>query len=244
MTTPVGRDLELDADVADALNADWITREDAALKKRLSGIRVPVANEQEIDDNDHDGPRTKVVIDSKTRVVPVYFRLSEDEVRAQTFPYITIDFLQPIRDVEREHRGVFDYGLANDDYAPPGMPAGGGRAEMPVPFILQYQITTWARWNRHDRIINTTLMTSRLEPRFGYLEMDGGMGTVDDGSVRRMDLLGGPTNNDGRDQHGKRVFRKVYTVGVSSELFHADFQQYMAASRLVLDPAQSGYSSV
>lgn len=222
----------------DELNDGWITREDAALKKRLQGIRVAVAVEDraaDIDggmDADHvDGA---LLVNSKTRLVPVYFRLPENEVRRKTFPYITIDFLGAVRDVEREHRGYTTYGDTANAYSPPGMPVGGGKTELPVPFQLQYQVTQWARYNRHDRQIMTSLLTTRLEPRFGYLEMVPTLEAPDDFSVRRMDLLSGPTPGDTRDAEGKRVFRKMYSVGISSELFQSDMAALAAVNRLDL----------
>lgn len=226
------------------LNDGWITREDAALKARLAGIRVPVAVEDREHDVDagRDADRTDgdLIPGSKSRVVPVYFRLPENEVRRRTYPYITIDFLAAVRDQEREHRGFARYGTTENAYDPGGAVAQlnglppGGRAELPVPFQLQYQITQFSRYNRHDRIIMTSLLTSRLEPRFGYLEMVPTVDAPDDFSVRRMDLLSGPTPGDARDAEGKRVFRKSYTVGVSSELFQSDMQKLAAVNRLDL----------
>lgn len=235
MTTPVGADVVLEEDVETALNAGWINREDLALKQRLAGIRVPVANEQRQVDTDGDDDGEPVVTYGKLRAVPVFFRLPEDEQRRRIYPYITIDFLTAVRDVEREHRGVADYGLTANAYTPPGMPADGGRTEIPVPYQLQYQVTQWSRYNRHDRQIMTELLTTRLEPRFGYLEMVPVDGLPDDGSLRRMDLLSGPVNGDRRDAEGKRLFVKSYTVGISSELFHSDFQRLAAVGRVVLD---------
>lgn len=235
MTTPVGTDVVLEDDVAAALNAGWVTREDLSLKQRLSGIQVPVANEQRQPDPDGDDDAPPVVTWGKLRAVPVLFRLPEDERRRRIYPYITIDFLTAVRDVEREHRGVADYGLTANAYSPAGMPASGGRTELPVPYQLQYQVTQWSRYNRHDRQIMTELLTTRLEPRFGYLEMVPVDGLPDDGSLRRMDLLSGPTTGDRRDPEGKRLFVKSYTVGISSELFHSDFQKLAAVGRVVLD---------
>lgn len=236
MTTTVGAELDLDFEDEDSLNAGWILREDAALKARLSGIRVPVANEARQDDPDSgDDDAEPQTINSKLRLVPVFFRLPENEVRRRTYPYITIDMLTVVRDTEREHRGYSDYGLTENAYTPMGMPTAGGRAELPVPYQIQYQITQWSRWNRHDRIIMTKLLTTRLEPRFGYLEMVATDEAPDDLSVRRMDLLSGPTNGDMRDEQGKRVFRKMYTVGVSSELFHSDIEKLAAVSHVVID---------
>jgi len=246
MTTPIGASLELDADTHTALNAGWITREDAALKAKLKGIRVPVANEERQPDPDGDDDGPAVTVNGKTRSVPVYFRLPEDEARRKQYPYITIDFLGPVPDHEREHRGVVTFGSPDEEnaYSPPGMPEGGGRTEFPIPYTLMYQVTQWARFNRHDRIIMNELLTVRLEPRFGYLEMVG-TDAPDDLSIRRMDLISGPTNGDTRDAEGKRLFRKMYTVGVQSELFHSEFLRLAAVSQVVIDPAiEEGYYSV
>lgn len=234
MTTPVGADLDVDFDSADALNAGWITREDIALKHKLQGIRVPVANEARVIDPDGDDDGELEVLNSKLRVVPVFFRLPQNEVRRQTYPYITIDFLTPIRDTEREHRGYQDYGTSDNAYTPMGMPAGGARGELPIPFTLQYQITQWARYARHDREIMTQIMFDRLEPRFGALDMVASAAAPDDNSTRRLDLLSGPTNGDMRERDGKRLFRKMYTVGVSSELFHSDLVALAAVARVDL----------
>lgn len=216
------------------LNEGFVLREDAALKAKLSGLRVAVANDD----------LTQPAGEEKTRVVPVYFRLPEDETRRKTYPYITIDFITAVRDGEREHRGVHDYGMTANAYTPMGMPPAGGRTELPVPMRLEYQITQWSRFNRHDRSIMTQLLFGPLEPRFGFLEMVDQPESPDDLSVRRLDLLSGPTNGDTRDAEGKRLFRKMYTVGVSSELFPADFDSLKRA-RVVLDPAtREGYYSV
>lgn len=231
-------DYGVDLVTPDELNDGWITREDAALKARLKGIRVAVAVDdrgKDLDggeDSDHDdGPLLPA---SKFRAVPVFFRLPENEVRRRTFPYITIDFLGMVRDVEREHRGFTTYGDTANAYTPPGTPVGGGRTELPIPFQAQYQVTQWARYNRHDRQIMTQLLANRLEPRFGFLEMVPTAGAPDDFSVRRMDLISGPTPGDTRDAEGKRVFRKMYSVSISSELFQSDMAALAAVNRLDL----------
>lgn len=222
------------------LNQGFILREDHALKTKLKGITVPVSLKQRetdpqepLDIDDRDGPLTNI----KIRTVPVYFRLPENEVRAKVYPYITLDFLTAVRDVEREHRGVADYGRQDDPNAwtPDGVPEGGGRVELPIPMQLQYQVTTYTRYAQHDRLINLALMTSRLEPRFGYLEMDASDDAPDDKSIRRLDLLSGPNNGDVRDAQGKRIFRKMYTVGVQSELFHSDFARLAAVGHVLID---------
>lgn len=241
MTTSVGTDLVLDSGTATALNAGWITREDFALKVRLRGIRVPVQIEKR-EHHDHDGGLDEdhgdgpvETLQSKTRAVPVYFRLPENELQRKTFPYIVIDFLAPVRLSEEEHRGYTTFGTTENAYTPPGMPAGGGRTEMPIPFMLQYQVTQYARYQQHDRAIMLELLTNRLDPRFGYLEMVPHNDAPDDLSLRRLDLLSGPTNGDTRDAEQRRLFRKMYTVGVSSWLFPSEFERLTASGRLNLD---------
>jgi hypothetical protein len=234
MTTPAAVDVS-----GWPLNTGFITREDAALKVKLLGIRVPVSLDQRaldpegaLPDEDSDGP---FLPGTKWRTVPVFFRLPENEVRRQTYPYLTIDFLTATRDVEREHRGYASYGRTANAYTPMGMPVGGGRTELPIPMQLQYQITTFARYNQHDRAINTELLFNRLEPRFGFLEMVALTDAPDDNSIRRLDLLSGPANGDGRDAQGKRLFRKMYTVSVSSELFPSDLTALTGMGRVVLN---------
>lgn len=236
---PVGVGPAVDWITADELNDGWITREDASLKRRLQGIRVPVAVEDREEDfspsQDADRTDGPLVPASKSRLVPVYFRLPENEVRRRTFPYITIDFLGAVRDQEREHRGFTTLGTTGNAWAPGGVDlaaAGGGRVELPIPFRLDYQISQWSRYNRHDRIIMTSLLTNRLEPRFGALEMVGTADAPDDHSFRRMVLLSGPTPGDTRDAEGKRVFRKTYSVGIASELFQSDMAALAAVNRL------------
>lgn len=224
------------------LNQGFVLREDHALKSKLKGIHVPVSQKQRaedpsepLDEDDRDGPLLDLT--TKNRIVPVYFRLPENEVRRKVYPYITLDFLAAIRDVEREHRGITDYGRPDDpnNWTPDGVPDGGGRTELPIPMQLQYQVTTYARFAQHDRLINLALMTSRLEPRFGFLEMEASSDAPDDHSIRRLDLLSGPSNGDVRDRQGKRIFRKMYTVGVSSELFHSDFEALAAVHGVTID---------
>ena len=55
------------------------------------------------------------------------------------------------------------------------------------------------------------MIGDKLPFRFGSLD-------VDDGTVRRLDVLSGPERADYLDRDTKRVYRKVWTVRVSSEL--------------------------
>lgn len=247
MTTPVGVQATLEEGIATALNAGWMTREDASLKVLLSGIKVPTNMAQRDPDPSHterdrgatDGPVK--TIGSGVKNVPVYFRFPQVESRAQVFPFITIDYLTTVFDGQRAMQGHWNYGQTQNAYTPAGLPAGGGKATLPIPMNLHYQVSTWTRSNEHDRLINTTLLTTRILPRYGGIDMvgDPAHGVPDDFSTRRLDLLSGPTNGDTRDKEGKRVFRKMYTISISSEMFEHDFARMNLARTLILTVQQA-----
>jgi hypothetical protein len=80
---------------------------------------------------------------------------------------------------------------------------------MPIPVNLDYQVTTYSRHPRHDRMLMAQLIRDKLPMRFGVLE-------IDDGTVRRMDVLD-VMKRDITEQE-KRLFVNAVTVRVSSEL--------------------------
>jgi hypothetical protein len=69
----------------------------------------------------------------------------------------------------------------------------------------------------------------RIPARFGFLTIP------EDGTVRRLDLLGGPELVDTRDEDGKRLFRREYLISVSSELLASVAAQYAQATSVALD---------
>jgi hypothetical protein len=248
-TTPVDTSAGIDWDDTTALNAGLITREDLALKKKLQGIWVPIANDEDVFEGNQDFEQDeriaselqpKEINGSKMKHVPVYFRLPENEVRRRVFPYITIDFLSLERDPEREHRGVVYWNDPPQYYNPPGLPLSGNAtsADWPIPMTITWQVTAWSRFNRHDRQIMQALFVA-LQPRFGFLEMGPVDGLPDDASVRRLNLESGPTNGDTRDENGKRVFRKMYTVACSSELMESQFVALQQARSVDISVTQT-----
>jgi hypothetical protein len=148
----------------------FLLSEDGALRKSLQGIVVQ--------DQKSDG-------DAVPRQVGVFFGQPDQEIRSQTYPYITIDMINVSRDSEREMRGfvagnekMFGYlGPTNIDYA-----VNGWEIELPIPVNIDYQITTYARHPRHDREIISQLLYTKLPLRFGQL-------TLDDNTVRRIEVL-------------------------------------------------------
>jgi hypothetical protein len=167
----------------------FILNEDTALKAALSGITVA----------DSGNP---------ARPVGVWFGQPDIEIRNQVYPYITIDLINVSIAQEREHRGYVK--LSN---TPEGAdPTKEYMTDMPIPMNLDYQITTYARQPRHDRQIMYELSkNTRLPFRFGGLEIP------EDGTLRRLDMLGF-TKKDATEQN-KRLFRNIYTVRVSSQLY-------------------------
>jgi hypothetical protein len=178
-----------------------ILNEDKAVKTMLQGITVSDSG-------------------NATRPVGVWFGQPDLEIRAQSYPYITIDFLGYNEDFTRSHRGeiqmpYFPEGVATDkQYI----------TEFPIPVYLDYQITTWARQPRHDRqIIGEMLTGQRIPLRNGLIVIP------EDKTVRRMDFLGF-AKKDTTDGDGKRVFSNAYTIRISAEVLPTVLEQYIAVT--------------
>lgn len=175
-------------------NAAFLLEEDNALKQHLTGLTVS------------DDRRS-------TRPVPVWFGQPDLELRARTYPYISIELVDLGEDTERTV-----VGLPELTYVPPGYSAPANGEVMtahnfPLPYNLDYQITVWSRHPRHDRQIMRDLLAGPLRLRFGSVFMP------ETNRVARLDILGGPRVADTTDENGKRLFRKVFTGRMSTELF-------------------------
>lgn len=170
----------------------WIINEDAAIKAKLQDIVV----------TDENAPAAGLPVD-------VRFRLPENEVADATFPLIVVERTRADRDAAREHRGTVVLG-----YTPEGYDAAASYLAVdPIPYTIEYQVTVYARKQRHAMNIAATLATTDyLHPRWAYLEVP------EDGTIRRLEVAGGPEFTAGRDAHGKRLWQVDYLVQVSSEL--------------------------
>jgi hypothetical protein len=170
----------------------WIANEDAAMKAKLQGITV----------NDTNAPVGGLP-------VGVRFRLPENELATATFPLIVIERTRAEPDHQREHRGIVELG-----YTPEGHDSASAYlATDPIPYLIEYQVTVYARRQRHAAHIAQTLSArDYLHPRWAYLEVP------EDGTVRRLEVAGGPEFNDGRDGQGKRLWQVDYLLHVSAEL--------------------------
>jgi hypothetical protein len=159
-----------------------------------------------------------------TRAVKVYFGQPDQELRDQTYPYITIDMIDIAEDIERAHRGkvkpAYYANPTNMVDAAQGVQQVSWNAtnndwdvDYPVPINIDYQITTYARQPRHDRQILAQLLTSKIPLRFAVLST--GPNTVY-GTTRRLDVLD-VSKRDVTEQ-GKRLFVNAITVRISSEI--------------------------
>lgn len=176
----------------------WLLAEDEALKRKLQGILVSDANAPDAG-----------------RPVTVRFRLPESELGEVTYPLIVLNHLGISRDPDREIRG-FPIMLP---YTPEGQQSPT-LSEWPIPYNIEYQIVVYSRKAVHDILLTAALaQMDRIPARFGYLEIP------QDGTIRRLDLLEGPTPEHMKDADGKRIFREVYRVQVSSELLPSQIEE-------------------
>lgn len=160
------------------------------------------------------------------RKVKVYFGQPDQELRDQTYPYITIDMIDINEGVDRAMRGIAKPGyMSNPTVMVQGIQGTQSvqfvqqvsydtdihnwEIHWPIPVNIDYQITTYSRQPRHDREILAQILYTRIPMRFAVLEPD-------DGTVRRLDLLD-IAKRDVTEQ-GKRLFVNAFTVRVSSEI--------------------------
>ena len=198
----------------------FIVAEDLALKSLLQGM---------------------VVGDEKTaeRPVKVWFGYPDVEVRAQEFPFITIDLIDVVPASDRQTSGK----MSDPDYRGTVAPEAGITYvfDIPVAYDLVYQVTTYARNPRHDRAL-LYHMFNKFPSKFGKLAVPNQIGTeigyrsmFVDGFVKR-DAVDGETGN-------RRTLRNVYTVRVISEMTPAVAAQRLASvETLIINlPANNTY---
>lgn len=186
----------------------FLISEDEALRNKLLGITVT--------DQKAEG-------DTRPREVGVWFGQPDQELRAQNYPYITINLIDVERDPSREMRGTTDASYL----IPEGFDEEKGfLMDIPIPVNLDYQITTFARHPRHDRAVLGQLLSNKLPIRFGVLE-------IDDNTVRRLDVLS-VAKRDATEQ-AKRLFMNVITVRVSSEIAPGTYNTLSKVTQVNID---------
>ena len=195
----------------------FLLSEDEALRNLLVGMTVT-------DQKSSSGA-------GPARSVKVYFGQPDQELRDQTYPYITIDMIDIAEDTSRAMRG-----LAKPSYLsnPINMVQGTQSVQevsydpelhsweihWPIPVSIDYQVTTYSRQPRHDREMLAQILYSKIPMRFAVLQPN-------DGTVRRLDLL----DISKRDitEQGKRLFVNAFTVRVSSEIAPETYNQLYKA---------------
>ena len=184
--------------MATGLNERFVLAEDAALKRKLEGLKVSWPRETDVD---------------------VWFRWPNKEIREIEWPFIVIDLVDITKADHREHQG----GPVPLTYAPYGYnPTEGGpednwvpmAEDWPTPYDLVYTVTVATKDPRHERqLLGQFLGRLDLVPhRWGFLEIP------EDGSVRRLETVGVDTLTR-RNSANDIEHLRVYTVRVESELF-------------------------
>jgi hypothetical protein len=170
----------------------FILSEDAALKSLLTGITVA-------DDK------------NATRSVGVWFANPDVESRSQSYPYITIELLDANPATYRQTSGIF----VDSDLQGTIAPAAGTayNYEVPVPWDLVYQITTYSRHPRHDRAILSYLLNKVFISKRGYLAVPNDLNT--ETSYRHLTLEEFVKRDTIEDN--RRLYRNVFTATVTSE---------------------------
>jgi len=185
----------------------FLLSEDEALRNLLKGMVVT--------------DQKSVTGDGATRSVKVYFGQPDQELRDQTYPYITIDMIDIAEDFNRAMRGrVKPTYISNPNTIGTDTPyddeVHDWDINFPIPVNIDYQITVYSLQPRHDREILAQLLYTKIPLRFAVLE-------TDDNTVRRLDVLD-VSKRDVTEQ-GKRLFVNAITVRVSSEIAPETFNK-------------------
>jgi len=190
------------------MKTGFLLAEDEALKLRFSGLTVT-------DDREASRP------------VQVFFRYPEGETE-RYYPFITLELIDVVHAKNRQHSETVLYTNraghpSNIDYWPSQSSASSpplvdnntfySTTEF-TPIDILYQVSTFTRSALHDRQITAQILTEVTPFRYNSIFVGA------DGTSRRLDLLDWATADllDPEAGYRKRIFRKVYTLQMSSEL--------------------------
>lgn len=184
----------------------FLIAEDAAIKAYLSGMVV--VDEKSAAAN---GPTGTI----KTRPVKVWFGYPDVEVRAQEFPFVTIDLVDIMPANDRQTQGRLHDNNDRGTKAPQN--SVHYEYDMPIAYDLIYQLTTYSRHPRHDRAI-LFQMWNKFPSKYGKLLVKNQLGTESaarsmfvDGFAKRDTFEDGESGN-------RRLLRNVFTVRLVSEM--------------------------
>jgi hypothetical protein len=194
----------------------FILAEEEALKKRFTGLKVPSRpGYQGMDD------------------VGVWFRYPEGE-RQLKYPFITIDLLTVEPDYELFTSTYIQdptdlYWPSFQPTLPPfpddGIHRGYAIREY-LPMRLVWQVSTFCRSALHDRYLTSIFMTDVLPYRPFFIESV-------DGVARRTDRIGFQAADtlETTESGTKRIFRKIYTISMLTEVPQNSFTDPAGYSR-------------
>lgn len=189
------------------MRTGFLLAEDEALKNRFVGLTVS-------DDREASRP------------VQVFFRYPEGELERQ-YPFVTIELIDIIHARNRQHSDQSLYtnraGHPNNlDYWPSTSSASSPNLEGSdfyrtnefIPVDILYQVSTFTRSALHDRQLTSHMLMDVVPFRFGSIHIPA------DGTSRRLELLDWTTADllDPEAGYRKRIFRKVYTLQMTSEM--------------------------
>lgn len=188
----------------------FILAEDNALKSLLGGIHV----------HDEKGGE---------RGVQVWFANPDVESRQQSYPYLTIELMGVDWANYRQHSGMW-YDSDNQGTTPE-VDGVVYTYEMPTTWDLTYQITSYARHPRHDRIIINHLLSNDFVAKRGFLPVYNELGT--EIGYRHLVLESFAKRDTIED--GRRLFRNVFTVTVSSESLSGDGEEVFPVQSVLIN---------
>jgi hypothetical protein len=179
----------------------FILAEDDALHRYLENIVVPKKPDEDAGQK-----------------VRVWFRFPEGE-RQISYPFITINMIDvaPAYELWTSEFVVDTEGLYRPSVMP-SLPAPNtdmGYSIRPyLAFHITYQVTVHTRSNLHDRYLASLFFTDIFPPRPFWLGVDA------DNTWRRCELLDFAQQDvpESTESGIKRIFRKMYTISMLSEI--------------------------
>lgn len=200
----------------------FIIAEDDALKSYLQGMTV--ADEKSAATN---GPTNT----PKTRPVKVWFGYPDVEIKAQEFPFVTIDLVDIVQANDRQSQGK----LFDGDYRGTIAPAAGFGYEYdyPIAYDLIYQLTTHARHPRHDRAI-LFQMWNKFPAKYGKLLVKNELNTQTSARSMFVDGYAKRDTFEDTESGNRRLLRNVFTLRVVSEMSPSIAKERTAAVEQVL----------
>lgn len=230
MTRP--RDIAL---LSPEANTGFLLAESNALKGYLKGIKIPQRGKAD-------------------KEVPVYFRWPSSE-RTIKYPFITIDLLSidPAYDLwhsvvdplknpalfEDARAKTSTVGMYFPSVTPTALPegvdiedAGGLGYELGeyLPYRLMYQITAHATHAMDDHLMTAKMLVDRFPPRSFFIGVEA------DQTWRRGELIQWVSaDTQETTENSNRVFRKIYTITMETEIPTSTLSEVGIVERLHVD---------